>query len=166
MKVRVLIIDDHALFRDGMRYVLHQLADKVEVLDTGDVDEAFRLADANPDLDLVLMDLHMPGSYGVVTVSHFHQNFPAVPVVVVSAMDERHDIERVMEVGAMGFISKTSPGKVMLSALRFVLDGGIYVPPQILEHFVPNNELSRTDDRHKVLQNLRRHINNAIQDKT
>jgi len=75
MKIRVLIVDDHALFRDGMRYVLHQLADKVEILDTGDIDEAFRLADANPDLDLVLMDLHMPGSYGVATVAHFMKIF-------------------------------------------------------------------------------------------
>lgn len=147
MKIQVLIVDDHALFRDGMRYLLHQLADEVEIFDTGDVDEAFRLADANPNLDLVLMDLHMPGSHGVATVSHFHQNFPAIPIVVVSGLDERNDIERVMEVGAMGFISKMSPSKAMLSALRFVLDGGIYVPIQILGSYAPNNELSKSGDR-------------------
>jgi DNA-binding NarL/FixJ family response regulator len=146
MKIRVLMVDDHALFRDGMRYVLRQLADEVEVLDTGHIDDAFRLADANPDLDLVLLDLHMPGSYGVATVANFHQNFPAMPIVVVSGIDERDDIEQVLEVGAMGFISKMSPSKVMLSALRFVLDGGIYVPPQILSNYVPNNEFPKIAD--------------------
>jgi len=142
MKIRVLMVDDHALFRDGMRYVLRQLADEVEVLDTGDIDEAFRLADANPDIDLALIDLHMPGSFGVATVANFHQNFPAMPIVVVSGIDERNEIEKVMEVGAMGFISKMSPSKVMLAALRLVLDGGIYVPTQILNHYSPNNDSS------------------------
>jgi DNA-binding NarL/FixJ family response regulator len=147
MKIRVLMVDDHVLFRDGMRYVLHQLADEVEVLDTGYMDDAFRLADENPDLDLVLMDLHMPGSFGVPTVSNFHKNFPAIPIVVVSGVDERESIERVMEIGAMGFISKMSPSKVMLAALRLVLDGGIYVPTQVLANYPMNNELSMAGDR-------------------
>lgn len=147
MKIRVLMVDDHALFRDGMRYVLHQLTDEVDILDTGDIDEAFRLAEANPDLDLVLMDLRMPGSLGVATVSNFHQNFPAMPIVVVSGIDERVDIEQVMDAGAMGFISKISASKVMLSALRLVLEGEIYVPTQMLHHDLASTPLSSTDRR-------------------
>lgn len=140
MKIRVLMVDDHALFRDGMRYVLQQLADDVEILDTGDLEEGFRMAAANPDIDLALLDLNMPGSEGIASVAAFHQSHPTIPLVVVSGSDDRDDIERVMEVGAMGFISKMSASKIMLSALRMVLDGGIYLPPQLLQQAVSRAE--------------------------
>ncbi len=133
MKIKVLLADDHALFRDGMRYVLQQLADEVEILDTGNFTEALQLVMNNPDIDLALLDLNMPGSNGVPSLQLFHQRFPKVPLVVVSGSDQRDDIESVMNLGAMGFISKMSPSKVMLSALHMVLDGGVYVPPQLLQ---------------------------------
>jgi DNA-binding NarL/FixJ family response regulator len=136
MKIKVLLVDDHALFRDGMRYVLQQLADEVEILDTGNFTEALHLANANPNLDLALLDLNMPDSQGVPSLQLFHQRFPDVPLVVVSGSDQREDIENVMNLGAMGFISKMSASKVMLSALRMVLDGGVYVPPQLLQQAV------------------------------
>lgn len=140
MKIRILMIDDHALFREGMRYVLQQLADEVDVLDTGDVETGFQLAAANPDLDLALLDLNMPGSFGISTAASFHQRFPCIPLVVVSGSDERDEIERVMEIGAMGFISKMSASKIMLSALRMVLEGGIYLPPQLLSRREPQEK--------------------------
>jgi DNA-binding NarL/FixJ family response regulator len=117
-------------------------------LDTGDIDEAFRLADANPDLDLVLLDLNMPGSYGIPTAASFHQNFPAMPLVIVSGIDRPDDIERVIEIGAMGFVSKMSSSKVMLAALKLVLDGEIYVPTQILSGLSEQLEMrDRADGR-------------------
>lgn len=140
MKIKVLLVDDHALFRDGMRYVLQQLADEVEILDTGNFTEALQLVMANPDLDLALLDLHMPDSNGVSSLQLFHQRFPTVPLVVVSGSDQRDDIESVMNLGAMGFISKMSASKAMLSALRMVLDGGVYVPPQLLQQAVSKLE--------------------------
>lgn len=136
MKIKVLLVDDHALFRDGMRYVLQQLADEVEILDTGNFNEALQLVQDNPDIDLALLDLNMPDSEGVPSLQHFHQRFPDIPLVVVSGSEQRDDIEDVMNLGAMGFISKMSASKVMLSALQMVLDGGVYVPPQLLQHAV------------------------------
>ncbi len=136
MKLKVLLVDDHALFRDGMRYVLQQLADEVEILDTGNFTEAIQLVMANPDIDLALLDLNMPDSNGVPSLQLFHQRFPDIPLVVVSGSDHRDDIEGVMELGAMGFISKMSSSKTMLAALRMVLDGGVYVPPQLLQQAV------------------------------
>jgi DNA-binding NarL/FixJ family response regulator len=133
MKIKVLMVDDHALFRDGMRYVLQQLADEVEVIDSGDFLDGMAQAASNPDIDLALLDLHMPGSDGVKSVRAFHESNPCIPLVVVSGSDQREDIERVMEYGAMGFISKMSSSKIMLSALRMVLDGGVYLPPQLLQ---------------------------------
>ncbi len=136
MKLQVLLADDHALFRDGMRYVLQQLGEEVEILDAGNFAEAMTLAEANPELDLALLDLNMPGSDGVASARIFCQRFPCIPLVVVSGSDQRSDIEWVMEYGAMGFISKMSSGKIMVSALRMVLEGGIYLPPQLLAQSV------------------------------
>ncbi len=143
MKIKVLLVDDHALFRDGMRYVLQQLADEVEILDTGNFSEALKLAQEHTDIDLALLDLNMPDSEGVPSLQHFHQRFPDIPLVIVSGSDQRDDIENVMNLGAMGFISKMSASKVMLSALRIVLDGGVYVPPQLLQQAVAKLEVGQ-----------------------
>lgn len=147
MKMTILLADDHALFRDGMRYVLQQLADDVEVFDASTFPEALQLAASHPGINLVLMDLHMPGSEGVLSVRAFNLKHPEMPLVVVSGSEQREDMERVMEYGAMGFISKMTSSKVMLAALRMVLDGGIYLPPQLLQQSVDSMDQGATDKR-------------------
>jgi len=132
MILQVLLADDHALFRDGMRYVLQQLSEQVNVICAGDFTETLRQAETHPGIDLALIDLNMPGSDGVASIRIFHQRFPGIPLVVVSGSEQRAEMECVMEYGAMGFISKMSSGKMMVSALRVVLDGGIYYPPQLM----------------------------------
>ena len=131
--MKILLADDHALFRDGMRYVLCKLSEQVEILDAGNFPDGLKVAADNPDLGLALLDLHMPGSEGAASIKQFHTNCPNVPLVVVSGADQREDIEKVMNSGAVGFISKMSSGQEMLHALRLVLDGGIYLPPQLLQ---------------------------------
>lgn len=147
MKMTILLADDHALFRDGMHYVLRQLADDVEILDASSFSEMLKLADANPAANLVLMDLHMPGSNGAASVRTFNLKYPQMPLVVVSGSEQREDMERVMEFGAMGFISKMTSSKVMLAALRMVLDGGVYLPPQLLQQSMDHLEQGATDKR-------------------
>jgi len=147
MKMTILLADDHALFRDGMRYVLQQLAEEVEILDAASFPEALQLAGRHPGINLVLMDLHMPGSDGVLSVRTFNLKHPDMPLVVVSGSEQREDMERVMEYGAMGFISKMTSSKVMLAALRMVLDGGIYLPPQLLQQSVESMEQGTIDKR-------------------
>ena len=132
MKLKVLMADDHALFRDGMRYVLQQLSEQVDILCAGNFTETLRQAETNPGIDLALIDLNMPGSDGVASIRIFHQRFPGIPLVVVSGSEQRAEIEWVMEYGAMGFISKMSSGKEMVNALRIVLNGDIYFPQQLL----------------------------------
>lgn len=147
MKMTILLADDHALFRDGMRYVLQQLADEVEILDASSFAEALQFAESRPEINLVLMDLHMPGSNGAPSVRTFNLKHPDMPLVVVSGSEQREDMERVMEYGAMGFISKMTSSKVMLAALRMVLDGGIYLPPQLLQQSVDNMDQGAPDKR-------------------
>jgi DNA-binding NarL/FixJ family response regulator len=147
MKIKVLMVDDHVLFRDGMRYVLQQLADEVEVIDSGNFEDGMQQAALYPDFDLALLDLNMPGSVGVKSVLKFHESNPGIPLVVVSGSDQKEDIEKVMEYGAMGFISKMSSSKIMLGALRMVLDGGIYLPPQLLQQAIAELDQGTVDKR-------------------
>jgi DNA-binding NarL/FixJ family response regulator len=132
--MKILLADDHALFREGMRYVLQQLSQDVEVLEVSNFQDALKLASSHPDIDLALLDLHMPGSDGSKSVSYFRMRYPHIPVVVVSGEEESSSMEQVLNYGASGFVSKKSNSQTMLSALNLVLSGGIYVPPEILRH--------------------------------
>ncbi len=147
--MKILLVDDHALFRDGMRYVLQQLPEAVEILEAGNFQDGLKLAMHHPELDLALLDLNMPGSEGPMSIRFFHNRYPHIPVVVVSGEEGRGYMEKVMNYGAMGFISKSSSATVMLGALNLVLSGGIYVPPEMLrQHDVlAENELKFADRR-------------------
>ena len=145
--MKILLVDDHALFREGMHHIVCQLDEKVDILDAASFAEAMTVAENNPDLDLVLLDLKMPDSNGVDTVKSFHSSHPLVPLVVVSGTDYRSDIEHAMNSGAMGFISKASNSKDMLQALRIVLGGGIYLPPQLLQQTLSGMAEGRRDGR-------------------
>ena len=122
----ILLADDHALFREGMRYVLRKLDEQVDILDADNFQDALNAARDNPDLDLVLLDLNMPGSEGTSSVKLFRTSYQNIPVVVLSGTDHLDDIDMAMHYGTMGFISKMMPGQDMVSALRLVLAGGIY----------------------------------------
>lgn len=130
--MKILLVDDHALFRDGMRYVLQQLPEEVEIMEAGNFQDGLRIAMQHPELDLALLDLNMPGSEGPLSIRLFHQRYPHIPVVVVSGEEGRGYVEKVMGYGAMGFVCKSSTATVMLGALNLVLSGGVYVPPQML----------------------------------
>ena len=147
MAMTILLADDHALFRDGIRYVLQKLDNDVTILDAASFPEALHHAEVHPQIDLALIDLNMPGGDGVPSVRIFHLRHPGIPVVVVSGSEHRDDIERVMEFGAMGYVSKMTSGKVMLSALRMVLEGGIYLPPQLLQQTMADMDHGVADKR-------------------
>jgi len=130
--MKILLVDDHVLFREGMRYVLQQLPGTTEILDAGNFPDGLKLAEQHPELDLALLDLNMPGSEGAISIKYFHQRYPHIPVVVVSCEESRGIMEKVMNYGAMGFVCKNVTAPVMLSAVNLVLSGGVYIPPQIL----------------------------------
>jgi DNA-binding NarL/FixJ family response regulator len=131
--VKILIADDHTLFRDGLRYVLAQLDEGVEILEAKDCTEALALVSSRPDLELVLLDLAMPGMDGLAGLRVLRARRPSVPVVILSASEEPADVRHALDAGAMGFIPKASGSAVMLGALRLVLSGGVYLPPAYLE---------------------------------
>ncbi len=142
--MKILLADDHALFREGMHHVMHQLeshlGEQIEIQDAGNFLEALEVAEKNPDICLALLDLKMPGSDGASTIKLFHSRHPDIILVVLSGTDHREDILGAMNSGATGFISKSSNSKEMLQALRMVLDGGTYLPPQLLKQEKGDNK--------------------------
>lgn len=135
--MKVLVVDDHALIRDALRRVLEQLEREVTVFEAGDCGQAFRVIEAQPDLDLVLLDLNLPGMQGLAALTELRTRYPAVSVVVVSAASDRVSVTQALDHGAMGYIPKSSSNEVLASALRLVVSGGIYIPPEILGRSEP-----------------------------
>jgi DNA-binding NarL/FixJ family response regulator len=131
-RVKVLVVDDHPLIRQALLVVLTQLDSDLQVLEAGNVPDALELAEANPDLNVVLLDIHLPGLSGLDALQSFRDRAPAVPVVVISASEDPADITRALDSGAMGFIPKSQSSQVMISALRLVLAGGVYLPPEMV----------------------------------
>lgn len=131
--MKILLIDDHALFREGLSHVLSNLSEDVEILPAADFESAKQHISEYPDFDLVLLDLNMPKIGGFEILENFSNSYPTLPVVIISASNKRSDIQRAMALGAMGFIPKDTTGDVMLNALQLILSGGIYTPPDLAQ---------------------------------
>lgn len=130
--MKILVADDHPLYRAGLRHVLAQLSESVTLVEAENHAQVESQATAQRDFSLVLLDLYMPGSHGIPALQKLVGQFPALPIVVLSASEDRADMQRAFDAGAMGFLPKSTPPAVMLSALRLVLDGGVYVPPELV----------------------------------
>jgi DNA-binding NarL/FixJ family response regulator len=128
---RLVIADDHPLFRGALREAVSGLFDGVEVAEAGSFDEVAKLLDADGDVDLILLDLSMPGVRGFSGLMYLRAQYPSVPVVVVSANDDPAVIRRCMDFGASGFIPKTVDIEVIRDAIARVLKGGVWTPPDV-----------------------------------
>lgn len=131
-ELKILIVDDHALFREGLVLLLEALGKPVQTLQAENAGAAMRQIAAHPDLDVVLLDLVMPGPGGIELLPEIKRLAPAAPVVILSADESHRTITGAIEKGASGYIPKTSTGEIMRGALRLVMGGGIYVPPIVL----------------------------------
>lgn len=131
--MKILVVDDHALFRDGLSHVLQSLEENVNLLEAPNSDIAIQLVSEHSDLDLVLLDLNMPGKDGFEVLETFTKSYPATPVVILSASTQREDVQRALDAGAVGFIGKDTTSAVMLNALRLIFSGGVYTPPGMAE---------------------------------
>ncbi len=130
--MKVLVADDHALLRTGLVDALSRLDPEPTAYEAADAEEVMRLVSARPDLDLILLDLFMPGANGFELLSRVCAAAAGVPVVVLSASDEPGHMRKALDCGAVGFIPKSTGREVMLSALGLVLAGGTYVPPELV----------------------------------
>ena len=130
--MQVLVVDDHPLLRSALKEAVKGLGEDVEVIEGRDGADALRLADAYPQLDLVLLDFALPDADGASVLSGLKAVHPTLPVIVISGFDGREVVTAAMNAGASGFISKGSTPKLIVTAIRLVLDGGKYVPESVL----------------------------------
>jgi signal transduction histidine kinase/DNA-binding NarL/FixJ family response regulator len=130
--MKILLADDHALIRAGLRGEIDALDDAIEFIEAWDAASLGEALERHPDTDLALVDLAMPGMDRERTIAALRDAHPAVPLVVLSAGDPVVDAQAVLRAGAAGFIPKSGTSKVMLQAIRLVLAGGQYLPPQLL----------------------------------
>lgn len=129
--MKLVLADDHTLFRNGMALLLQGQC-SCEIWEGDDLDAALAEVELHPDVDLALLDLHMPGMNGVEGIRRFKERHPKLPVIILTGAEEPQQIQDVLSAGASGFIPKSSTPAVMLSAIRLVLSGGTYIPPQLL----------------------------------
>lgn len=128
---RLLIADDHPLFRGAMREAVTGLFEHVVIAEAGSFDEVADLLERGGEVDLILLDLTMPGARGFSGLMYLRAQYPGVPVMVVSANDDPAAIRRCMEFGASGFIPKTLGVETMRVAISRVLGGGVWTPPDV-----------------------------------
>jgi DNA-binding NarL/FixJ family response regulator len=130
--VKILVVDDHPLIREALRQVLQALDQHLDMLEAQSCEEALELTRGHPDISLILLDLALPGQDGFETLRRLRDEFPGIPVVVLSASDQPDTVMRAIDGGAMGYIPKTSSSQLLLNALRLVLSGAIYLPLEVL----------------------------------
>lgn len=127
----IVIADDHPLVRGALRQAVEGAFKDVTVTETSDFDQLILVLAAQPETDLVLLDLAMPGMHGFSGLIYLRAQYANIPVVVVSANDNRSVMRRCIEIGAAGFIPKTMDLDAMRAAIATVLAGGLWLPPDL-----------------------------------
>lgn len=131
MTLKLLVIDDHPLMMKGIIAALQTLPERAIVLSAYDGEQALAALKQNPELDLVLLDLALPGperTSGYALIARIHERMPALPVLVVSALEEPENVRLALSAGAMGFVPKSAAADLLISAVQNVLAGNISVP--------------------------------------
>lgn len=125
---RLIIVDDHPLFRDALKAALSANTPAMAIKEAGSLDEATRMLGDDGDVDLVLLDLKMPGVQGLSGLAYLRAQHPDVPVCIVSGHEEPAVMRRALALGASGYIPKSTPGDTMRAAVAAILDGNVWAP--------------------------------------
>ena len=144
----ILVADDHPLFREALRGAVQRVLPDVQLREAEDVDALYALVDAEPDADLLLLDLNMPGAQGFSALVHLRALHPQLPIVMVSAREEPAVMRRALDHGAMGFIPKSADAATLGEAITRVLDGDRWAPAAA--HAAP----AASADEHDAAQRL------------
>jgi len=167
--VKLLIVDDHPLFRQGVVSALRQACSDAVVRQASSTEEALRTVDEEI-FDAMFMDLMMPGLCGEPAIREFARSHPDLPVIVLSSSESPSDVRRVINAGASGYIPKSATAQTVVSALQLVLSGNIYVPPLLVSataraadqdaRDAPRSVAQLTDRQVDVLRYLRDGLTN------
>ncbi|WP_323117855.1 response regulator transcription factor [Burkholderia alba] len=131
--MKILIVDDHPLVREGVSALLHRDAADTEVVQAGNVADGLRIVAEQGDLDIVVLDLLLPGTDGFAAIGEFIDSRPDLPVIILSSSEDPNVVRNAFAHGASGFVPKSSSRGTLAAAIRLVLSGDLYVPPLIIE---------------------------------
>lgn len=130
--MKILLIDDHVMFRQGMKFLLADLDESLQFFEAGTCEQA--IASLKRDgADLILLDLVMPGVTGITALRQIREAFSEIPLAVVSSIDDPLRIRELIEEGASGYVPKSSSSEVLIAALKLIIGGGVYLPPIALD---------------------------------
>lgn len=147
---KILIADDHPLFREAIINVIENSFAGCQTLETEDLESALEIAQNEDDLDLILLDLNMPGMNGLNGLITLRNDLPTVPVVIVSAEEDKQIVLQAITYGAVGFITKSSPRDQMTQALEQILAGNVYLPSDIIRSSQPDNRRNHRKDDNQI----------------
>lgn len=167
--MKIMIVDDHALVRQGVSALLEREAGGAQVLQARHSIEALELAAAHDDLDAVLLDLSMPGMDGIAALREFARRRPALPIIVLSAAEDPVLARRAFAAGALGYVPKSATAETLLSALHLVLRGETFVPSLVLRApeaeapaAPPMGAANLTERQTEVLRHLGEGLSNKV----
>lgn len=130
--MKILIADDHELFLKGLEMILADYDESAEIVAAKSYSEIFSIMDKYSDFDLILTDLAMPGAHWLEAIKKMHQTAPDTPIIILSAVFDKEIVQKTLDIGAAGYIPKTSSRDVIISAVNLVLSGGVYIPAELL----------------------------------
>jgi DNA-binding NarL/FixJ family response regulator len=130
--MKILIADDHKLFLKGLEFILEENISKPEIVAAEDYTEIFRILEQQPDFDLIITDLAMPGANWLSAIQKIHEMLPETPIIIISAVFDREILQKTLDIGVAGYIPKTASNNLIISAINLVLAGGVYIPHELL----------------------------------
>lgn len=152
--MKLLIVDDHGLVREGLKAILGQSDLKAECLEAWDEISIWQCLKQHPDVNLVLLDIQLPGLSGMDLLKRIAKEHPAMPIIMLSADHDSNTVSQALQWGASGFMPKNSLNQVLISAIRLVLAGGVYIPPEALLKSVPKPQPSPSNKAALQLDSL------------
>jgi DNA-binding response OmpR family regulator len=130
--LKILLVDDHVLIRDALRGLINELVGQSEILEAATAQQAQQLIARHFEIDLIVLDLHLPDACGFSLLKSIRASHPHIPVVVVSAKNDRQQVLAVLNEGVQGFIPKATARSVMMQAFNLIFSGGMYIPSEVL----------------------------------
>ena len=152
--MKILIADDHELFLKGLELIISDLTSDTTLVKANNYKEVLSIVAEQDDFDLILTDLAMPGANWLDALQQIHDKLPNTPIIILSAVFDKEIVQKTMDIGAAGYIPKTSSNAVIVSAINLVLSGGVYIPAELLrntpEEFDMLKQLEQVSDDHNI----------------
>lgn len=154
--MKILIADDHELFLKGLELILQDLENNIQLKLAHNYTEVFQILQNETDFDLIVTDLAMPGANWLDALTKIHNLTPEIPIVILSAVFDSEIVQKTIELGASAYLPKTSSNGIILNAMRLVLSGGVYIPPELLNSsvFIEENILSQLKNKDSERETL------------